>query len=332
MKKAQLLFFLFCLIVISPSTSFACWGARPLAMGGAFVAVTGDVHGVYWNPAGLATIPSTQFTWTSFFTDLDSINYDDFFALAIPLKSEQHNKYSKNLPQATIGLAMVLDENIRRVEKKPYYRKYTDKYFNFSLGFPLKKEFPLYLGINLKTMYSQIELLPTDNSYFSLDTAPFDSDEVFLVDFALSYQLSPNLNFGILIQNANEPKIFKNSNSNLSIPKKYIMNTRPALSWTPSPSLTITMELYDALGNSQSSDDEETDVTRNLRFGAEKLLTPHLAIRAGAYHINSDNKKLKALTGGLGWKISNFELNYAVMNFYKLDNGYYHMAGLTYTF
>ena len=31
-------------------------GARPAALGGAFVAVTGDVHSVYYNPAGLASL------------------------------------------------------------------------------------------------------------------------------------------------------------------------------------------------------------------------------------------------------------------------------------
>ena len=73
---------LFILLFI-PSLSFGCWGARPLAMGGAFTGVGGDVHGVYWNPAGLTTVPAEQFTWTSFLTNLDSINYDDLLFLQL---------------------------------------------------------------------------------------------------------------------------------------------------------------------------------------------------------------------------------------------------------
>ena len=34
--------------------SYACWGGRPLAMGGAFTGVADNVDAVYWNPAGLA--------------------------------------------------------------------------------------------------------------------------------------------------------------------------------------------------------------------------------------------------------------------------------------
>ena len=53
----------------APSTSFAAEvltkgaGARPLAMGGAFVAAANDATAAYWNPAGLGLIDDFQFTF-----------------------------------------------------------------------------------------------------------------------------------------------------------------------------------------------------------------------------------------------------------------------------
>src|SRR5207302_10246043 len=37
-------------------------GARPAAMGEAFTGVADDIHAIYWNPAGLATLRSPELT------------------------------------------------------------------------------------------------------------------------------------------------------------------------------------------------------------------------------------------------------------------------------
>jgi hypothetical protein len=61
-------------------------GARPVAMGGAFVAVADDANTTYWNPAGLAQLEEREITamhneW------LEDIRYE-FLAYAQPIKSE----------------------------------------------------------------------------------------------------------------------------------------------------------------------------------------------------------------------------------------------------
>jgi hypothetical protein len=57
-------------------------GARPAAMGEAFVGIADDVNAVYYNPAGLAGLTATEFTAmrTQWFQDA---NYD-FGAIALP--------------------------------------------------------------------------------------------------------------------------------------------------------------------------------------------------------------------------------------------------------
>ena len=62
-------------------------GARPVAMGGAFVAVADDANTTYWNPAGLAELGEGEITamhneW------LEDIRYE-FLAYAQPIKSER---------------------------------------------------------------------------------------------------------------------------------------------------------------------------------------------------------------------------------------------------
>ena len=49
-------------------------GARPAALGGAFLAITGDVHSVYYNPAALTTLGSKQlsFSYLNHFLDFQS--------------------------------------------------------------------------------------------------------------------------------------------------------------------------------------------------------------------------------------------------------------------
>ena len=38
------------------------YGARPMGMGGAFLAIADDANAVMWNPAGLVRLPSSQLT------------------------------------------------------------------------------------------------------------------------------------------------------------------------------------------------------------------------------------------------------------------------------
>ncbi|MDH5174640.1 MAG: PorV/PorQ family protein, partial [Elusimicrobiota bacterium] len=62
-------------------------GARPVAMGGAFVAVADDANTTYWNPAGLALLEEREITamhneW------LEGMRYE-FLGYVQPIKSEK---------------------------------------------------------------------------------------------------------------------------------------------------------------------------------------------------------------------------------------------------
>jgi hypothetical protein len=60
-------------------------GARANAMGGAFVSVANDVTAIFWNPAGIASLPSPQLALihSDWIADLRH----DFIGVAVPLGS-----------------------------------------------------------------------------------------------------------------------------------------------------------------------------------------------------------------------------------------------------
>jgi hypothetical protein len=103
-KLTKLIELVLCISFLSISTSFAGIfsrdeagttgatflkieaGARPVAMGGAFVAVADDANTTYWNPAGLGWLEEREITamhneW------LEDIRYE-FLGYAQPIKSE----------------------------------------------------------------------------------------------------------------------------------------------------------------------------------------------------------------------------------------------------
>ncbi len=88
MWKKQVIFSILCLTFFSrgfagtekaPLLEGAYWGletgARPFAMGGAFVAVGGDASCIYWNPAGLGLLP--QSTAMFGFSDMKDIEVEN---------------------------------------------------------------------------------------------------------------------------------------------------------------------------------------------------------------------------------------------------------------
>lgn len=68
-------------VLLFAEATVACVGARPLAMGGAFIGVADDINAVYWNPAGLVQLEQAEITWTRTLNHRNIINYDDFFAV-----------------------------------------------------------------------------------------------------------------------------------------------------------------------------------------------------------------------------------------------------------
>jgi hypothetical protein len=285
------------LVIGTASNLFACWGTRPLSMGGAFVAVSDDVHSIYWNPAGLSKVKNFELTYTRWLDRRDEVNYDDFAAGAI----------SRDF--FALGMSFTYNQDkfdhIDTINGNTYRMQdwQKDTYINLGFGAALGKA--VSIGLNIKSCAAVL-----GKSNLSTHTSVSSSDSTCLLDFGLLWDASPKLALGVLGQNFNEPKMFDG---------KYIFNLRPGIAWKPTTEITFAFDLYNLLD--YTDPDGESD--RNIRIGMEAWASKNLAFRLGcySYYINRRNDNgPEAYTGGLGWKVGRWKVDYGFM--YWTNAGY----------
>lgn len=298
----------FLLSMVVASNVFACWGARPLSMGGAFVAVADDVHSIYWNPAGLAKVKSVELTYTRWLNLRDEVNYDDFAAGAFPLgKGTLGIGYTYN--QDKLGAYEDVD-NWLDMEK-------TDHYVNLGYGISLNDKVSVGLNVNYHSIGYDIE-----GVIEGVPGSISDSDIIFPgLDLGFLWDINPKFTIGVLLQDFNEPEyeLFGEKG-------KYISNLRPGIAWKPTDKITVALDMYDALNNSKGQ------VGGDLRIGTEAWVTENLAIRAGAYHFNNDD--VRAYTAGLGFRVNKakgLRIDYGLMYWDAADE-FQHMLAVGYKF
>lgn len=288
-------------IVGMGSPLFACWGARPLSIGGAFVAVSDDVHSIYWNPAGLGKVEKTEFTYTRLMNERDEASYDDFVALAIPLR------------YGTLGISYTYDGERKKmfVNEDNYFDIENNKhYVNLGYGISVKN---LSLGMNIKLISSDIDVSGRSGG------TPFnysDSDCIFPLDAGILYNITPHLTFGVLCQNFNEPSLKFSDSKN-----EYFFNLRPGIAWKPKEDIIFSLEVYDLLNNSKDA------YGGDISAGLEKKLNEHITVRAGGYHINNSEKDM--ITAGIGCSFNNWKIDYGIMS--GSDNAL-HLLSVGYSF
>lgn len=286
---------LFCLLWAEPC--LGCFGARPLAMGGAFVAVADDVHATYWNPAGLVKVASPEVSAT-FDTDWQDLNYDVFAGLAAPLGQ-----------RAGAGLLYVYNEDDLGLGGRR-----EDHYLQAAAGLLVlpwggeERGFNLSVGLAGKYVERTLGL----SGVAEETDGGFDLDLAFLLD--VGPVVGPRqrmFSLGLLLQNVLESRF----DYGLLGHETFAANVRPALAFRPDAWTVLALEIYDAT--------ERAGSTAGVRLGAERWLSlgmgrPVLALRAGAYHLNQD--ELRAYTFGVGIRpIPQAEISYALMYWTEID-------------
>jgi hypothetical protein len=155
-------------------------GARPLALGGAFVAIADDANAIYWNPAGLARIDGTRLMGTRAWLFGVSDFHVDYLAFKAP-----------NLGSLALGLGW-LNAALEDIQSEN----------TFILSLARDGLGPLAGGVNLK--------------YFRLDAPGYEryndpaydgAQSAWGVDLGAMMRLRRNLTFGLSARNLNEPEI-----------------------------------------------------------------------------------------------------------------------------
>lgn len=255
--------------------AFGCVGARPLAMGGAFVGLADDVNATYWNPAGLSQISENtgQATWMHTSNNRDEINYQEYGAIAIHLLGPGA------ISKLSIGASYIRDRVGKSIEGT-IHNDNQDWYW-VSLAYDTGKYGSI--GVN----YRKID----DNlSGYSVDT-----DDSF--DIGYLYRPIKQLSLGLLVQNVNEPETTTTGVDTI----KYARNYRAGFAYRPFSDTVVSVEGYDL------NDDANM---RSMRAGIEKIF-PSFTLRAGYIGLGADDDK--GFTCGIGVNKSNVSLDAAYL-------------------
>ncbi len=233
-----------------PAPVSACVGARPLGMGGAFIAVADDANVPYWNPAALALIRTRQATVA--YVGGDDINYKWF------------GSYSQPFGQQFAAAASIFTWNPRiwgfiPGDPEPIEFKYTRPWVSMAMALPNVTKGELAIGANLS--FGQAELT-WRNEKETLDVDPG-------LDLSAIYRLNEQWSFGLLVQDVNEPEMKLNGTP----VTKWMRNIRPGIAFRPNEQLTLAADIYLFT---------EEDY---IMLGAEYWINEQVGVRGGMYSI-----------------------------------------------
>ena len=328
-------------------TTEACLGARPLSMGGAFVAVADDIHSCYWNPAGMGNLQGIELTYMRTLNNRAAINYQNWTAGGIKIGSGgigvSHVKAINQYLDIYAGTGTYQYQHT-------YYTN--DDWMTLSMGGWGTGFFEnTAMGVNIRQYSHALE----KRDDFKLQESGKTTREgmgyeakVVGYDLGFLHKLSDNINLGLLIQDVNESRydfnkdvyvcdlghVFESSPAGAECPVckkedrtvkvephhlycRHARNFRPGIAWKPDEDTTIAVDIY--YFNVKDVYDQE--LQSEVRIGAEKWLTDKLSVRAGFY-----GKSMHTI--GVGLRSKPAEGSTAPNMLYQIDYGLLESGGL----
>ncbi len=257
-------------------------GARPAAMGASFIAVSRDAHAIYYNPAGLANVP----TRTGAFGYLNHIlDIQSFFGAYV--HPHARGSYGIAINYADYGEFTRTDEFGEEIGS--FGANTLVAYLSYS---QLRGE-RLMLGVNVKLIRAQLEKFSADG---------------FAVDLGFIYQstIMENLTFaGGVFNLGKERAAFIKTKERL--PLNFQFGVSKKLAHLP---LMYSLALIKY---------QEEDV--RFRAGGEFTLSKGLLMRLGYDSVRSDQKvgtdgdRFAGLSFGLGLTVDDYTLDYSLSSF-----------------
>jgi len=287
MKKIPVLFLLLATSVFAADPiGFAFLrmpvGARPAAMGASFLAVSRDAHAIYYNPAGLANVP----THTGAFGYLNHIlDIQSFFGAYV--HPHARGSFGAAINYADYG------EFTRTNEFGEENGSFGASTIVAYLSYSQMRAERLMLGVNLKLIRAQLE--------------EFSADAV-AVDFGFIYQstIIGNLAFaGGIFNLGKERAAFIKTKERL--PLNFQFGVSKKLAHLPLM-YSLTLLKY-----------QEEDL--RIRAGGEFVLSTGLMMRLGYDSVRNDQKvgtdsdRFAGFSFGLGMTIHDYTLDYSLSSF-----------------
>lgn len=265
------------MIFLFAHIGYACLGARPLSMGGAFVAVADDVHSSYWNPAGMGNIKSGEFTTMRTMNNRDAINYQEWLAGAAKIGN------FGGIGGNYVHVIKWTDERESNTERNYVFDTKWKVLSIGGYGTGILKN--TAFGINIRqTNYTLMTATGTGASTWGggadFKEKGYKTDSIGY-DIGILHHINEYFTIGILIQDVNKPEIDFGSGSPIKEEYKYIRNFRPGVAWRPDDKTIFAVDWYNVtLDNIYDADVEGQT---GVRIGFERWITDGFAIRAGLY-------------------------------------------------
>lgn len=280
----------------------ACVGARPLAMGGAFIAVADDSSATYWNPAGLVALEHRELALTYTVNNRSRYNYDEFLSYAGPG------------PAATAhGLSLIREHTGAREGIGAYE---ASDWLVYSIAKSLSEGISVGASVRYETYVRRASgMEPMSGSRWGLDVA-------------LLYRATPELSLGLLVQDIGLSSIHWQDGREEAVRA----NVRPGIAYRPGARTVMALDVYD-LGACLAPPPDGQSSAFALRAGIEQRLTGNLAMRVGYYGISPG---MGAITGGAGLDGRTWRVDYAYLGSATVPGhpglGGTHQIGVTFKF
>ena len=261
-------------------------GARPLGMGGSFVAIADDATATYWNPAGLGGLKRTEITFmhTSIFglDNYDFVNYIQPLGGAGSLGLSWIRLAVDDIPITTLRTSGDIS-----AANRPYISgrmQDTENAFMLSYGKRFRAGLPwhngdtehgskgtdIQVGGNLKVIYNSVSGAERDAIGFGGDIGViWKTSFISGKDEARAGDLS----LGLVVQDFFETRLVWNTTSSPSHMDVISPNAKFGASYT--------RQLPSLAGEILLSVDADTRYGLEMHYGLEYVLGEVLALRAG---------------------------------------------------
>ncbi len=268
-------------------------GARPVALGGAYVGLANDVNCLFCNPSGLVGLESNEASF-SYAKIFDLITYNAI-SYAMPI--------TKGLDGA--GLALISSGD-KALSEMTILGGYARKVGDFSLG------------INLKYRIASFG----DNSIDDADMIVFEPDEIALgrlnqvkgkgngfgIDVGAMYRLTPKVQFGLMIRDLFSPVSWDSRVDNPDAKTKGNYSENIPMETTIGSSFNVFENMIVTADYSPSF---AKDVSNKIRGGTEIRLFKIIFLRAGIQNfINTEDDEKYIFGFGMNVKISSMRVSF----------------------
>ncbi len=278
-------------------------GARAAGMGTAVTTMDGDLTSAFWNPAGLAHIEGSGFS----FSNVAWIAEINHMAVSGAYKLNDRLVLSAQMITVDYG---TLNATIRATNENGYLDLGTFTPSGMALGIGISSSISTKFSVGGVIKYCSEDL---GTAFTSEDLASGEMNEVdatlAIPGFDLGTLFYPgfgDLRIGMSLQNFSQEKSYVVESFPLPLTFRLgiAMNVLSALNMGDNQKLTIAADLAHA-----------RDYTERVHIGLEYMLNDMIALRGG-YKMNYDEEDI---TFGLGFKHDlgplGFDFNYAFNNF-----------------